>query len=145
MGLPDLEKLLTRVRDLMKGLAAAPRRIGGSGLPPISAAPLPIPVAPPAPAASATVDSPPSAAAAPDAMPGEPITMPHGDLTVSEGTVVNWHKAVGDTLVAGEVVAEVETDKALVEIESPKAGKLIQILVPVGQVVKMGGTLGAVG
>lgn len=78
-------------------------------------------------------------------MAGEPITMPHGDLTVSEGIVVTWRNEVGDEVVAGEVIAEIETDKALVEIEAPKSGKLVQILVPVGQVAKMGGTLGIVG
>ena len=47
------------------------------------------------------------------------ITMPFGDLTVSEGTVVAWLKAVGDAVKAGELVAEIETDKAVVEIEAP--------------------------
>jgi 2-oxoisovalerate dehydrogenase E1 component len=59
--------------------------------------------------------------------------------------VVAWRKTVGDAVEAGEVIAEIETDKALVEIEAPKSGKLVQILVPVGQLVKMGGTLGVVG
>ena len=55
------------------------------------------------------------------AAPGddEPMTMPFGDLTVSEGTVVKWLKAVGDQVKAGELIAEIETDKAVVEIEAP--------------------------
>ena len=50
------------------------------------------------------------------------ITMPFGDLTVSEGKVVGWLKAVGDAVAAGELVAEIETDKAVVEIEAPGRG-----------------------
>ena len=43
--------------------------------------------------------------------------MPFGDLTVSEGKLVAWRKAVGDEVAEGELVAEIETDKAVVEIE----------------------------
>ena len=69
------------------------------------------------------------------------ITMPHGDLTVSEGKVVQWLKQAGETFVAGEIVAELETDKALLEIEAPAAGRLSEILAPVGTTVSMGGAL----
>jgi 2-oxoisovalerate dehydrogenase E1 component len=78
------------------------------------------------------------------AIEGEPITMPFGDLTVSEGRIVRWVKAEGDPVEAGELVAEVETDKAVVEIEAPIAGVLAQIVQPVGAVVKMGGRIGVV-
>ena len=78
-------------------------------------------------------------------MPGEPITMPHGDLTVSEAKVIQWLKNQGDAVAKGEGIVVVETDKAAMEIESPKDGKLVQILTPVGRVVKMGETLGVVG
>ena len=53
--------------------------------------------------------------------------MPFGDLTVSEGRVIAWLKAVGDAGAAGELVAEIETDKAVVEIEAPEAGTLAAI------------------
>ena len=76
---------------------------------------------------------------------GEPITMPFGDLTVSEGKLVKWLKAVGDSVRQGEVVAEIETDKALVEIEAPIDGILTAIEQPVGAVVPMGGRIGAIG
>ena len=74
----------------------------------------------------------------------EPITMPFGDLTVSEGTLVKWLKAVGDAVKAGELVAEIETDKAVVEIEAPVAGTLSAIDQPVGAVVPMGGRIGGI-
>ncbi|MBV9704652.1 MAG: lipoyl domain-containing protein [Methylobacteriaceae bacterium] len=70
--------------------------------------------------------------------------MPFGDLTVSEGKVVRWAKAVGDPVAAGELVAEIETDKAVVEIEAPCGGVLALIEEPAGSIVKMGERIGAV-
>ena len=70
--------------------------------------------------------------------------MPFGDLTVSEGKLIKWLKAVGDFVKQGEAVAEIETDKAVVEIEAPIAGVLNSIEQPVGAVVPMGGRIGAV-
>jgi len=63
---------------------------------------------------------------------------------VSEGTLVKWLRGVGDTLAAGEIVAEIETDKAVVEIEAPAAGTLIAVEQPVGAVVPMGGRIGRI-
>jgi 2-oxoisovalerate dehydrogenase E1 component len=74
---------------------------------------------------------------------GEPITMPFGDLTISEGKIVRWAKVDGDAVRSGELVAEIETDKAVVEIEAPSAGRLA-IELPVGTVVPMGGRIGSV-
>ena len=65
----------------------------------------------------------------------EAIIMPFGDLTVSQGTIVNWLKAEGDAVTAGEVVAEIETDKAVIEIEAPIAGTLGAIERKKGEVV----------
>lgn len=148
MVLPDVQKIIARARDVMKGLAPAPRRIGGSDAP-LTESPRPTPPAPVAaataapvvPAVAVAVAAPPSSAV----LPGEPITMPHGDLTVTEGKVIRWLKEVGESVNAGEVVAEIETDKALMEIEAPKAGNLVQIVVPVDGIVPMGGTLGIIG
>lgn len=64
--------------------------------------------------------------------------MPFGDLTVSEGTLLRWVKKLGETVTAGEPVVEIETDKAVVEVEAPCDGKLVQLLEPEGSVVKMG-------
>jgi len=75
---------------------------------------------------------------------GEPITMPFGDLTVSEGKLIKWLKAVGDRVKAGELVAEIETDKAVVEIEAPLGGVISAIEQPVGAMVPMGGRIGAI-
>ncbi|MDF2370267.1 MAG: thiamine pyrophosphate-dependent enzyme [Rhizobiaceae bacterium] len=74
----------------------------------------------------------------------EAITMPHGDLTVSEGTLVKWLHAVGDAVSEGDLIAEIETDKAIVEIEAPATGTVIRIDQPVGAIVPMGGRIGVV-
>lgn len=75
---------------------------------------------------------------------GEAILMPFGDLTVSEGRLIKWHLKVGDKVQADDLICEVETDKAVVEINSPKAGVLTQMLQDVGNVVKMGEIIGVV-
>jgi 2-oxoisovalerate dehydrogenase E1 component len=101
-----------------------------------------------APSAPAPLQPPPLPASEPERAPsaaGEAITMPFGDLTVSEGKIVRWAKAEGDPVEAGEIVAEIETDKAVVEIEAPASGRLLAIEQPVGAVVPMGGRIGAVG
>lgn len=74
----------------------------------------------------------------------EPIMMPFGDLTVSEGTLVRWVKAKGDEVSEGELVAEIETDKAVVEIEAPASGVLHSLEAEVGQVVPMGARIGGI-
>jgi pyruvate/2-oxoglutarate dehydrogenase complex dihydrolipoamide acyltransferase (E2) component len=70
--------------------------------------------------------------------------MPFGDLTVSEGRLVKWHRKAGDRVAAGEHVADIETEKAVVEIESPRDGVLAQILAEEGTVVSMGASIGIV-
>lgn len=59
-----------------------------------------------------------------------PVLIPNMDLTVEEVRIVRWFKKVGDSVKLGEVVVEVETSKALLEIESPANGIVKEILVP---------------
>ena len=75
---------------------------------------------------------------------GEPILMPFGDLTVDSGRLVRWTVEAGARVKKGETVAEIETDKAVVEIEAPADGVVTQIVIEAGTVVKMGGMIGAV-
>jgi len=86
----------------------------------------------------------PAAAAAEPQVDGEPIKMPFGDLTVDSGKLVRWTVAAGAKVRKGETVAEIETDKAVVEIEAPADGTVSQLVTEPGTVVKMGGTIGAV-
>ncbi len=60
------------------------------------------------------------------------LTMPKLSPTMEEGTIVKWHKKVGDAVKAGDVILEVATDKATVEHEALDEGWLRQILVPEG-------------
>ncbi len=53
---------------------------------------------------------------------GTVIPMPHMGVSVEEGTVIEWHKAVGDEVEAGEVICEISTDKVDTEVESPASG-----------------------
>ncbi len=66
------------------------------------------------------------------------LRLPKFGLTMEEGTIVAWHKAPGDAVRAGETVAEIETDKATSEIESPWDGTLLSILVQAGVAAEVG-------
>jgi pyruvate dehydrogenase E2 component (dihydrolipoamide acetyltransferase) len=63
------------------------------------------------------------------------ITMPQAGQTMEEGVIVTWLKAEGDVIKKGDILAEIETDKAVFEFESPEAGALRKILYPEGAVV----------
>jgi pyruvate dehydrogenase E2 component (dihydrolipoamide acetyltransferase) len=64
---------------------------------------------------------------------------------VEEGRVVKWLKAEGDTVKKGEPVCEVETEKVVLEVESPADGVLLKIVVPAGEKVAVFATIGIVG
>src|SRR3954453_7773897 len=73
-------------------------------------------------------------------MPVE-IKMPQHTDTMTEGTVVKWRMKEGERVKLGETVAEIETDKAVMEMEASNAGTLAAVLVPEGQKVPVGETL----
>ena len=60
------------------------------------------------------------------------ILMPALSPTMTEGTLARWLKKEGDKIKAGDVIAEIETDKATMEIEAVDEGPLTAILVPAG-------------
>ena len=64
--------------------------------------------------------------------------------TMEEGTIVKWSKQEGDPVKLGEVLAEIETDKANMEMESLGAGVLRKILVPAGGKAPVGALIGVV-
>ncbi len=76
-------------------------------------------------------------------MPSE-ITMPQLSDTMTEGTVVKWHKKEGDKVKAGEEIAEVETDKAVMPMESFESGTLAVIAIPEGGKAPVGAVLGVI-
>ena len=73
------------------------------------------------------------------------LTMPQMGYDMQEGTVVRWLKTEGSPVQMGEAVAEIETDKAVVEFESYGEGILLQILVAEGTTVPVGETIAIVG
>src|SRR5919197_1086369 len=61
-----------------------------------------------------------------------PILMPALSPTMTEGKLAKWHVKTGDAVKAGQVICEIETDKATMEVEAVDEGKLAQILVDEG-------------
>src|SRR5450432_1015859 len=73
------------------------------------------------------------------------VSMPRLSDTMQEGTITRWLKQPGDEVKKGDIIAEVETDKANMEVESFDAGILEQILVKEGETVPIGQTIAVVG
>lgn len=69
------------------------------------------------------------------------IEMPKLSDTMTEGTLIKWHKKVGDSVEIGDILAEVETDKATMEMEAFDEGTLSKILVQEGDKATIGAVL----
>lgn len=72
------------------------------------------------------------------------VIMPQLGETVTEGTVANWYKKVGDTVKADEPLFDVETDKVTTEIPSIASGVVKAILVEAGKTVAVGTVLAVI-
>ncbi|MGE5249504.1 MAG: dihydrolipoamide acetyltransferase family protein [Bacteroidota bacterium] len=75
----------------------------------------------------------------------ETITMPKLGFDMAEGTLVRWVKQVGEDISKGDVLAEIETDKATVEVESSASGVVLQHIVDQGTVVPVNAPIAVVG
>lgn len=75
----------------------------------------------------------------------ELIRMPKMSDTMTEGVIAEWHKKVGDKVKSGDVLAEVETDKATMDLESYEEGTLLYIGVEKGSSVPVDGVLAVIG
>ena len=73
------------------------------------------------------------------------ITMPRLSDSMEEGEIVAWHKKVGDKVAKGDLLAEINSDKATMDFESPKAGTLLYVGVPVGDKLVVGAPLVVIG
>ena len=73
------------------------------------------------------------------------LKMPQMGYDMEEGTVVRWLKEENSIIAKNEAIAEIETDKAVVEFESEAAGILLKIIAPEGSVIPVGGTIAIVG
>ncbi|MDO6435513.1 pyruvate dehydrogenase complex dihydrolipoamide acetyltransferase [Flavitalea sp. BT771] len=102
-------------------------------------------------AAPAPTAAPASAPAAPAAQAEDisklegVILMPRLSDTMTEGVIADWHKKVGDTVKKGEVLADIETDKATMELESYKDGKLLHIGAQKGEKIAVNDLLAVIG
>ena len=73
------------------------------------------------------------------------ITMPRLSDTMTEGTVATWLKKVGDKISEGDILAEIETDKATMEFESFNEGTLLHIGIPAGETAPVDSLLAIIG
>src|SRR5471030_2202573 len=62
-----------------------------------------------------------------------PILLPQAGNSMEEGTILSWRFKVGDRIKAGDVLFDLETDKATIEVESEVSGRLAKIVVGEGQ------------
>ncbi|GAB4050968.1 pyruvate dehydrogenase complex dihydrolipoamide acetyltransferase [Spirosoma litoris] len=115
-------------------------------------APAPKPEPAPAPAASESsavatkLPEPKAVSAAPaEKVNASVIRMPKMSDTMTEGTIVAWHKKEGDTVKSGDVLAEVETDKATMDLEAYEEGTLLYIGVKEGSSVAVDDIIAVVG
>jgi 2-oxoisovalerate dehydrogenase E1 component len=139
--LVTVERVVHAAGQLMQGIAVPPMRYRATANGHLT---VDAPAPPPAPKRAAKPAPAAPAAAAEPALTGEPVTMPFGDLTISEGRLIRWCKQAGEAVAKGDLVAEVETDKAVVEIEAPVAGRLAGLRFAEGATVKMGERLAVV-
>jgi pyruvate dehydrogenase E2 component (dihydrolipoamide acetyltransferase) len=75
----------------------------------------------------------------------EIVRMPKMSDTMTEGVIAKWHKKVGDTVKSGELMAEIETDKATMDYESFNTGTVLYLGAKEGEPVQINGVLAVVG
>ena len=97
----------------------------------------------PAKEVKAEAETTPAAAAVPEGV--EIINMPRLSDTMEEGTVASWLKQVGDAVEEGDILAEIETDKATMEFESFFSGVLLHIGIQVGETAAVDTLLAIIG
>ncbi len=69
------------------------------------------------------------------------VKMPNLGMDMENGKIAAWLKAVGDPVERGEVIAEIETDKATVEMEALQSGTLVEIVADVGAELPVGAVI----
>ena len=97
------------------------------------------------PSPSATASTPATTQALDISKMDEVVLMPRLSDTMEVGVIAAWHKNVGDTVKKGEVLAEIETDKATMELESYKNGTLLHIGAQKGEKIPVNGLLCIIG
>src|SRR5579864_9128874 len=75
----------------------------------------------------------------------EVVKMPKMSDTMTEGVLAKWHKKVGDKVKSGDVLAEIETDKATMDFESYQDGTLLYIGIQEGQAAPVDAVIAVLG
>jgi pyruvate/2-oxoglutarate dehydrogenase complex dihydrolipoamide acyltransferase (E2) component len=70
-------------------------------------------------------------------MPIIDVLLPQFGMGMKDGEILRWHKAVGDRVQGGDILVEVEAAKTTVEVPSPSAGELVEVLAPEGETVQV--------
>ncbi|MHC1697991.1 MAG: dihydrolipoamide acetyltransferase family protein [Geobacteraceae bacterium] len=73
------------------------------------------------------------------------ITMPKLSDTMEEGVLISWKKSIGERVERGDIIAEIETDKATMELEAFASGVLLETRVKAGDLVPVGTVIGIIG
>ncbi|MHA4808650.1 pyruvate dehydrogenase complex dihydrolipoamide acetyltransferase [Flavitalea flava] len=127
------------ISALVKGGGAAP---ANSPAPANSSAPAPAAQAAPQTAAAPVTSAP---AGVDLSKVEEVILMPRLSDTMTEGVIADWHKKVGDSVKKGDILADIETDKATMELESYKEGTLLHIGAQKGEKIAVNDLLAVIG
>merc|ERR1712130_955865 len=91
-----------------------------------------------APPAAAESEPAAAVAASGGSTPGTAVNMPSLSPTMEEGTIVKWHKAEGEAIAAGDVLCDIQTDKAVVSMEADDDGIVAKIIMEEGSGAKVG-------
>jgi pyruvate dehydrogenase E2 component (dihydrolipoamide acetyltransferase) len=127
------------ISGLMKGAPASASATAATSAAPAKSA---------APAASTPPAAPPAASGSPAldlSKQEEVILMPRLSDTMTEGVIADWHKKVGDPVKKGDILADIETDKATMELESYKEGKLLYVGAAKGEKIAVNDLLAVIG
>ena len=128
------------IASLVKGGAAQAAASGGAAQPAAPQAAAPAQTAAPAAAAPA-----PAGGGLDLTKEESVILMPRLSDTMTEGVIADWHKKVGDTVKKGDILADIETDKATMELESYKEGTLLHIGAQKGEKIAVNDLLAVIG
>lgn len=77
-------------------------------------------------------------------MSGVDVVLPKWGMSMQEGTITEWYVEVGDEVLEGDVIAEVETEKVNGEVEAPASGTISEIAVAAGETAEVGTVLARV-
>ncbi|MCA6493841.1 MAG: pyruvate dehydrogenase complex dihydrolipoamide acetyltransferase [Chitinophagaceae bacterium] len=136
-GKLQVNDLLAIIGEKGEDVAHLVAQHSGGAAPAKQEAVAPQPTPTPAPAASApAIDA---------ASMEEVVLMPRLSDTMTEGVIASWHKKVGDAVKKGDVLADIETDKATMELESYKDGILLHQGAPAGATIKVNDLLCIIG